>query len=123
MFGKKKKEQKQKEEQQGGQERRRNKRLEFVQATYYREGHKEKDMSECMIYNLSETGLFLKTKNTLGVDDRIVVLFNLAGKVFTEESVIVRNQDDNRYGCAFINPMSDSLKKAIDLYIQLQTGI
>jgi c-di-GMP-binding flagellar brake protein YcgR len=119
MFGKKKKQ----EGSGSSQERRRNERLEFVQATYYREGAKERDMSECMIYNLSETGLFLKTKNTMSIDDRIVVLFNLAGKVFTEESVIVRNQQDNRYGCAFINPMSDQLRKAIDLYIQLQSGI
>ena len=91
-------------------ERRREARTEVRKGSYYRKLDGPGVVHECLIRDISRSGIGLSIREAVSVGDRLIVIYEIAGSPQKEEVEVVRvNASD--YGCTFTseNPARKSL--------------
>ena len=90
--------------------RRRESRVEVRKGSYYRKLDGPGAVHECLIRDISRSGIGLSIHEPVSAGDRLIIIYEIAGSPQKEEIEIVR-VTQNDYGCVFTaeNPARASL--------------
>ena len=91
-------------------EKRREARIEVRKGSYYRKLDGPGVVHECLIRDISRSGIGLSIHEAISVGDRLIIIYEIAGSPQKEEIEIVRVTGGD-YGCVFTseNPARVSL--------------